>query len=151
MTDLAGTAKWPEFACEVVAELGVHAVLACPITAHGAAVGVLELYRHTPGPYALSAVESVRAIATALGPVILTELIPGSHVGRTAPPGRPAGKYRLARAHINVAVGMLSARLSVPIADAAAALRAHAYANSTSIASIAHGIVNRTTEVDFDT
>jgi hypothetical protein len=107
----------------VVAELGVHAVLACPITAHGAAVGVLELYRHTPGPYALSAVESVRAIATALGPVILTELIPGSHVGRTAPPGRPAGKYRLARAHINVAVGMLSARLSVPIADAAAALR----------------------------
>lgn len=124
----------------------MHAVLACPITAHGAAVGVLELHRHSPGQYALSAVESVRAIATALGPVILTELVPGSHIGRTAPPGRPAGNYRLARADINVAVP----RLSVPIADAAAALRAHAYANSTSIASVAHGIVNRTTDVDLD-
>lgn len=150
LTDPVGTAKWPVFASEVVAELGVHAVLACPITAHGAAVGVLELHRRTPGPYALAAVESARAIATALGPVILTELVPQAHLGGTTTPGRPAGNYRLARADINVAVGMLSTRLSVPIADAAAALRARAYANSTSIASIAHDIVNRTTDVDFD-
>ena len=150
LTDPAGTTKWPEFASEVVAELGVHAVLACPITAHGAAVGVLELHRRTPGPYALAAVESARAIATALGPVILTELVPGSHVGRTTTPGRPAGNYRLARADINVAVGMLSTRLSVPIADAAAVLRARAYAKSMSVASIAHDILNRATDVDFD-
>ncbi len=150
LTDPAGTARWSTFASDVVDELRVHAVLACPITAHGAAVGVLELHRRTPGPYTLAEVESARAIATALGPVILTELVPRPTQATPPAPARPAGNYRLARADINIAIGMLSTRLSVPVTDAAAALRAHAYAKSMSISSIAHGIVNRTTDVDLD-
>ncbi|MBX5332807.1 GAF and ANTAR domain-containing protein [Rhodococcus fascians] len=149
LTDPAGNQNWPTFASDVVAELGVHAVMACSISAHGAAVGVLELHRREPGPYTLAQVEAARAIATALGPVILTELVPGGSA-RTPSPGPPAGNYRLARADINVAIGMLSTRLSVPMTDAAASLRAHAYARSTSISSIAHDIVNRTTDLEFE-
>lgn len=148
LTDPAGTHHWPTFASDVVDELGAHALMALPITAHGAAVGVLELHRRTPGPFSLTQVEAARAIATALGPVILTELVP---VGpsRTPSPGPPAGNYRLARGDINVAIGMLATKLSVPMKDAAASLRAHAYAQSTSISSIAHDIVNRTSDFDF--
>ncbi|MFI8565480.1 GAF and ANTAR domain-containing protein [Rhodococcus sp. NPDC078407] len=149
LTDPAGTHRWPTFASDVVAELGAHSLMAVPITAHGAAVGVLELHRRTPGPYSLTQVEAARAIATALGPVILSELVPLGP-SRTPSPGPPAGNYRMARGDINVAIGMLSTRLSVPINDAAASLRAHAYARSTSISSIAHDIVNRTTDFDFD-
>ncbi|MDZ7931862.1 MAG: ANTAR domain-containing protein [Rhodococcus sp. (in: high G+C Gram-positive bacteria)] len=129
------------FAAEVVDELDVHALLACPITADGAALGVLELYRRAPGAFTSTQVEAALSAAAALGTTVLAELqiYDGDlDESRYRP---PQGSFRFARADVNVAIGILSVRLGVSVSDAAAVLRSHAYARSRSVSSIAHGIV----------
>ncbi|MGA9871340.1 MAG: GAF and ANTAR domain-containing protein [Rhodococcus sp. (in: high G+C Gram-positive bacteria)] len=148
LADTAATAKWPTFASEVVEELNVHTLLACPITVHGAALGVLELYRTEPAPFSTSQFDAARAIATALGPVLLTDLETNAGNDRAAGYPEPEGRYHFARGDVHAAIGMLAVRLDVPVDDAAAILRAHAYTQARSIASIANDIVHRRTDFE---
>lgn len=148
LTDAAATAKWPTFASAVVEELAVHTLLAYPITVYGAALGVLELYRRERGPFTESQFDAARAIATALGPILLTDLETDAGPLDASSYTHLEGRYRFARSDVHAAIGMLAARLDAPIADAAAILRAHAYAQSRSISSIAYDIVHRRIEFD---
>jgi AmiR/NasT family two-component response regulator len=52
-----------------------------------------------------------------------------------------------ARAEVHQATGMVIAQLRMPADDALAILRAHAYANDTTLADIAHQVVTR--QLDF--
>ena len=56
---------------------------------------------------------------------------------------RRQGNYQFARADVHTAIGVLSVRLDISIADAGARLRARAYIESRSISSLAHDIVHR--------
>lgn len=56
----------------------------------------------------------------------------------------PARATRFSREDVHTAIGMLAARLTIPIDDAAALLRGYAYAESASVTDVAHRIVQRT-------
>ena len=59
---VAGPARWPRFGAAVL-DAGVHAVFAFPLRVGAIRVGVLDLYRDTPGQ--LTAVELAEALAFA--------------------------------------------------------------------------------------
>lgn len=140
LADDSRTHRWPTFAADVVGELGVHALLACPITAGGAALGVLELYRRAPGVFTGAQFDAAISAAAALGTTVLAELqIYDGDLDKSGY-SPPQGSFRFARADVNVAIGILSVRLGVSIDNAAAILRAHAYTRSRSVSSIAHDI-----------
>ncbi len=151
VTDLSECeASWPAFASEVLTELGVRTLVACPITANGAAFGVLELYRRAPGPFTATQKHEATSRATALGSTVLTELetYTGSFEESANPV--PQGSYQLARKNVNIAIGMLAVRLHVPAGDAAAILRSHAYTHSRSISSIAYDVVYQGAAFELD-
>lgn len=143
LPDITTTALWPIFAAEVVDVLGVHGIFAFPIGADQARLGVLELHRHQPTPLSASEMEAAHTLATQLGSTILSEL--ETYQGDPANEGQPqlSGPYQWARTHINTAIGMTAARLNVPVTEASARLRARAYAESCSISTLAHDIIER--------
>lgn len=143
LDDASDTARWPAFASEVVGELDIRALLACPITVDGAALGVLELYRREAGGFSDAQIDAARTLADAVGITVLSEL--GTYSGPldASKYTQTEGKYRFARADVNTAIGMLSVRLNSSVADASAMLRARAYSDSRSICSIAYELVHR--------
>ena len=133
---------WPSFASEVLQELGVHGVFALPLFSGGASLGVLELYRRAPSALTESQIAAAQSAAAGLGEVVVPELAEGAwQVDETSSPP-PAGSFQYARSDINIAVGLLAARLHVPTADASARLRARAYADARSISSMSYDIVH---------
>lgn len=142
LADVAAVVRWPMFASEVLGELAVHAVHALPIVTGGARLGVLELYRHTPGPLSDSSFRAAQSVAEQLGTVVLGELenYHGSPRDHGSP--IPQGRHVWAREDISTAIGMTAVRLGVPAEDASAWLRARAYAHSCSISSLSRDIID---------
>jgi hypothetical protein len=141
--EVATVVRWPAFASEVLGELSVHGVFAFPIVAGRARLGVLELYRHAAQPLSDSHVDAAATLAEHLGSTILDEL--ETYQGSPDDDGSPVprGRHVWARADINAAIGMIAVRVGVPAEDASAWLRAHAYAQSRSVSSLAGDIVER--------
>jgi len=144
--DLVKTAaaRWPGFGPEAL-EAGIAAIFAFPLHVGAIRIGILDLYRDTPG---------------SLGPTVLAEalvyadaaLLVLLHLqGQVAPGG---GLHpQLAdpierRAEVHQATGVASVSAAVSLADALLLLRAHAYAAQRPVLEIAREVIAGTLRIE---
>jgi hypothetical protein len=124
--------RWPAYLPAVTA-LGVSAIFALPLGVTGVVLGVLDLYRTTPGPLPAEQLAAAGAYATAAGYALLnTEAL-------TADPGLTAQGWH--RDEIYQAVGFVIGQLSVNSDEALLLLRAHSYARNRDLDDVCHDVV----------
>ena len=136
MNDPAQTARWPVYAAAVAEQTGVRAIFALPLQWGAIDVGVLDLYRRTPG--ALSAAHMQDALSAADAATLLL-------LGLRIDTGDEQAWDRSwgGRAEIHQATGMVVAQLGISAADAFAWLRAHAFAEQRLLGDVARDVVAR--------
>ncbi|MEV6493542.1 GAF and ANTAR domain-containing protein [Actinoplanes sp. NPDC051633] len=124
--------RWPAYLPEVSA-LGVAAIFAVPVGVATLPLGVLDLYRTTPGPLrreqALTACRYADAAAHALFATASLRGEMGSGDGH--------------RDEVHQAVGFVMAQTRSDTHEALLRLRAHAYATERSLDDVCHDVVTR--------
>jgi hypothetical protein len=132
------TARWPGFGPAAVAA-GARALFAVPLQAGAIWVGVLSLYRATPG--ALSAEELADLLVLA---DIALQLTLDAAAGISGQPDyQPLEGLSGSRAEVYQATGMISVQLGVGLDEALTRLRAHAYASGSALGDVADDVVRR--------
>jgi GAF domain-containing protein len=135
------TARWPVFAAAVVEQSLVRALFALPLQWGAVNLGVLDMYRATPG--ALSAAQlndAVGAVDAAASKLL-------AH--RTDPGGRPAGSGGWLdhpvrhRAEIHQATGMVVVQLGISAADALARMRAYSFVHQRLLIDVSRDVIRR--------
>ena len=135
---LAGSSRWPRFAAAVI-EAGVRAVFAFPLRVGATRVGVLDLYRDTPGLLTKPDLVEALAFADAATEVVLHLQ---HHSGDGGAQPELIGPID-SRAEVHQATGMITIQLGVSLAEALLRLRAHAYASGRTVSAIAADVVDR--------
>src|SRR6476469_1176742 len=138
-----GSARWPRFGAAAL-EAGVHAMFAFPLRVGAIRVGVLDLYRDTPGP--LSALELADALAFAdAATVVVLHLQEHDEHGDvdTALTGPIESQ-----AHVHQATGMITIQLGISLAEALLRLPTHAYAARRTVSAVAADVVGRRLHFD---
>jgi hypothetical protein len=133
----AGSPRWPRFGAAAL-EAGVAAIFAFPLRVGAIRVGVLDLYRDTPGPLSAPDLADALAFTDAATVVVLDLQDHEAHSGSTALTG-PIDS----QAVVHQATGMITIQLGVNLADALLRLRAHAYATGQTVSTVATDVVNR--------
>ncbi|WP_165956563.1 GAF and ANTAR domain-containing protein [Kribbella antibiotica] len=137
--DLArAAARWPGFA-PAAAEAGIAAIFAFPLQVGAIRLGVLDLYRNTPGP--LDSLQLAEALnhATAAATILLDlqyDAVPGGLAPQLAD---AADNHR----EIHQATGIITVQASVGISEALLLLRARAYAEERPLRELAEDVVAR--------
>jgi GAF domain/ANTAR domain len=141
--DVATSERWPAFV-DLAISSGIGAVFAYPLSASGAAIGVLTLYQDDTG--ALSAGQHDDSVMIA---EILTEAL--LSLQDAAPDGVLAAELDDAvayRAQIHQASGMVSIQLGVSAHDALSVIRAYAFSHDMPVDQVAVAIVERRLRLD---
>jgi len=142
--DLATTAprRWPAFAGGALAA-GVAAVFAFPLRVGAIRVGVLDLYRDTPGTLAPAALREALSYADAATLLLLYLQT------RTPSDGSARSAVHLVddRAEVHQATGIVSVQAGVDLAEALVLLRARAYAAQRPVSDVARDVL--TGALDF--
>lgn len=146
--DLSGASddRWPWFA-PAAREAGARAMFALPVQVGAIRLGVLVLYRNTPGSLTTDQLNGARALAEAAS-ILLT----------LAEPGDQSAEQFLwvlndrsrFRAEVHQAVGVTMVHLGVAPRDALARVCAHAYASGRAIGHVADDIVARRLRLEPD-
>jgi hypothetical protein len=136
----AGPARWPRFGAAVLAA-GVRAIFAFPLRVGAIRVGVLDLYRDTPGHLTILELAEAAAFADAATVVVLHLQ---DHDSADAALAGPIDS----QAEVHQATGMITIQLGVSLAEALLRLRAHAYVSGRTVSAIAADVVNR--RIHFD-
>jgi hypothetical protein len=137
--------QWPAFAPAALGH-GVRAAFAFPLRMGAVHVGVLSLYRDTPGDLDgtdLRDAISLTFIATHLLLELEADLVSGMAPDRLA---EIVGH----RAHVHQATGMIAAQLEVDAGTALIRLRAFAWSRDRSIDDVAADVVARVLRFDDD-
>jgi hypothetical protein len=144
--------RWPVFAAAAL-RTPVRALFVLPVQAGAITVGVLDLYRDTPGmlePDELTG--ALRAADAAMWPLL--GLLDGGtgYAGVDGVP-RADGNGRqpvseLHRLEVYQATGMIVEQMQVSPKVALSALRAHAFAQGQTILEVAHEVVGRRLRFD---
>lgn len=134
----AGPPRWPRFGAAVL-DAGVHAVFAFPLRVGAIRVGVLDLYRDTPGQLTNPDLLDALAFADAATMVILHLQDHDEEDGADSPLTDPIDN----RAVVHQATGMITIQLGISLAEALLRLRAHAYASGRTVSAIAADVVDR--------
>ena len=154
------TARWPVFAGAVAERTEVSALFAWPLQWGAITIGVLDLYRITPGPLDDLQWRDAAAFADTAALMLLGR--------RTEPAGLPgdgagidgtgiAGAEADLGAHtdswldeaidyrveIHQATGMVLAQLGISATDALARMRAHAFSHQQLLIDVARDVVHR--------
>jgi transcriptional regulator with GAF, ATPase, and Fis domain len=129
---------WSAFAEAASRQTAAVVLVAVPMRAHTAVLGVLTLYRAAPGPLA-EPMDEVAFLGDALAAALLHGYASSSDLG-------DGGSWSN-RAEVHQATGMVVAQLAVDVRDALAILRAHAFALDRPLDEIAGAVVRR--EIDF--
>jgi len=133
------SSEWPLFAPAAVAE-GVAAVFAFPLHVGGIRLGVLDLYRDTPGGLIDGILSEALAYADAATAVLL-------HLQALSRPGGDLHPqltgFTADRAEIHQATGMISAQASVTLVDALLLLRARAYSTNRTMLAVSRDVLDR--------
>ena len=138
----ASPGRWPAFTQSAL-EAGARAVFAFPLQIGAIRVGILDLYRATPGPLSLTGFGYAVTLAhlAAQGVVALSAQAP--------PDGIPGDISDAAlRAEVHQATGMISVQLDVGIDEAFVRLQAHAYATGRRIGEVGDDVVGRRLRFD---
>jgi GAF domain/ANTAR domain len=137
-----GAERWPVFAHAAVA-LGASALFALPVRMGAVLVGVVDLYRTSPGalddPAMALAHELARSIAA---PAVKAAI---RSAGEDAPAESIATPAM--RREVHQAVGMILVQLEIDATSAFSQLRAHAFSSGRTVQDVAHDVVLRT--IDF--
>ncbi|BEL01854.1 GAF domain-containing protein [Actinoplanes sichuanensis] len=139
--DLAGEAmtRWPAYAPEAH-DRGVRAVFAFPLQVGAARLGVFDVFREHPGRLS----DQHLADALCFADVAVEYLLDRQRDAAEAP-GEPAPDDVTEavgnRAELFQAQGMVMVQIQGSITDAAARIRAYAYAENRSLGQVAHDIV----------
>jgi hypothetical protein len=130
------SAHWLAYAPAAHAQ-GVGAVFAFPLQVGAARLGVMDVYRHRPGPLS----DESLAQALTFAEVAVETLLDAQ--GNAVVGAAAEGLDRALDSHylIYQAQGMTMVDLGVPLADALARLRAQAYAHDRPLREIARDIV----------
>ena len=146
--DLTHTARWPVFAAAFVEQTDVRALFALPLQLGTVNVGVLDLYRDTPGPLLG---HELRDMVAATDTAML--LLLGSRTGtdpddvvrtdESREDGRREEGLWIDRAEVHQATGMVLVQLDIPPEDAFARLRAYAFAERRPLSEVARDVVGR--------
>jgi ANTAR domain len=141
--DLSGVPKgrWPAYT-PAAASLGVRSVFAFPLQMGAARLGVLDVYRRTPGGLAPAALGLALAFADLTVEALLGAQDAVGH-GTHARGRRAGGLDDVLDLHhvVYQAQGMTMVDLGVSLLDALARLRAHAFAEGRSLYDIAQDVV----------
>jgi len=136
--ELGRAARWPVFAPEAIG-LGAAAVFALPLQVGAARVGALTLYRDQPGPLGEGVLPDALAMAEVACEIIL-------RLQAQVPPGslnQVLDQLAAERTELYQATGMVVVQLDVGPEEAAAAIRARAYAADRPIGEVAADVVAR--------
>lgn len=145
--DLSRTAvaRWPGFGPAAL-EAGIAAIFAFPLQVGAIRIGILDLYRDTPGSLNPAAFAEALAYADAAVLVLM-------HLqGQISPAGgglHPALDPIENRAEVHQATGAISASAAVSLAEALLLLRAHAYAAQRPILDAAREVLAGTLRIHF--
>ncbi len=134
--DGATLARWPGFHA-AAAGLGVEAVFSFPLHVGAARLGALSLYRSEAGRLTRS--ELLRAFV--LADLAVEVLVDGSLPGQDGSVGTAMNQALDGHAHVYQAQGMVMVALGVPLSEALARMRAHAYAHDLTLATLSTAIV----------
>jgi hypothetical protein len=142
--DLAATAlrRWPAFADSALAA-GVAAVFAFPLRVGAIRVGVLDLYRDSPGVLTSGELADALSFADAATLLLLHEQTRGSDDGQQ---GNAPSVFD-DRAEVHQATGVISVQARVGLAEALLLLRARAYADQRPTGEVARDVLAGT--LDF--
>jgi hypothetical protein len=137
-------ARWPMFAAAVLEQTSVRALFALPLQWGPTNLGVLDLYRRTPGSLsqaqwrdALSAVE----VGSLMMLNVRTD--PDGDFDRTETQGWLDPALGNHRAEVHQATGMVLVQLGVSSTEALARLRAYAFAHQRLLIDVAQDVVGR--------
>jgi ANTAR domain/GAF domain len=129
--------RWPGYAPAAYAS-GVRAVFSFPLQIGAARLGMMDVFRGQEG--VLSKQEL--GIAITFAEVAVATLLDGKYRDQGAD-GDGFGDLLGPRTEVFQAQGMVMMQLGVPIADALAVIRAHAYAHNRRLSDVAADIVAR--------
>ena len=138
--------QWPAFAPAAVLA-GAQAVFALPLRVGATGVGVMDLYRNTPGELGGPTLADALVLAGAVVELILVETAARDDSDDPLPTGG-VGNHLLRRAAVHQATGMISVQAGVPVDDALARLRAYAYAAERDLDEVAADVVARRLRFD---
>ena len=137
--DIAGQ-HWPAFT-DAAHALGMGAAFAFPLQFGAIELGTLDLYRHAPGMLAGRAM----ADAAALADLITLALLGREQAHRGGQDWfSGVGSYH----DVNIATGMLAARLGVNLGDAFARLRGHAFLLDRTVLELSRDVIAHRIDVD---
>lgn len=122
-------------------ELGVRAVFAFPLQLGDVRLGVLDVYRETPGALTARAL----SLATTFAEVTFLDLL--DDMVETEDPDELVDSVAANRYEIFQAQGMVMVQLGVSATDALLRLRAHAFATGLPLAQIARDVIARRTAI----
>ena len=144
LTD-AAMLRWPGYA-PAIHDHGLRAVFAFPLQVGAARLGVLDVFRAEPGVLSDGQFRQALVFAEVAVSTLLDEQ------ERAAPGAAADGLDEVMgqRAEVYQAQGMVAVQLGVPLADALARLRAHAYAESRELGDVARDVVERRLTFDND-
>jgi hypothetical protein len=152
LTSATPTSRWPIFAADAE-QMGVHALFAFPIPDGQRPMGVLELYRRTPGSLATAEHASAMACAAAIAHRLASNW--NNHVARcggaekaieaAATTGAASSDptHPFTRTQIHIAGGMVAIQLGVNPDEGLDRLRAYSYTQGRRISSVAADIIAR--------
>lgn len=134
-----GVESWPMFGPAILdAEVG--AIFAIPLQVGAIRLGVLNLYRHTPG--LLDGDQLTETFAFAEAAVVLLLYLQDQIVGDRLSPQLVSPLD--SQPQIHQSTGMISVQAAVSLAEALILLRARAFADDRPILDVANDVISRT-------
>ncbi|GAA4483837.1 GAF and ANTAR domain-containing protein [Microbacterium panaciterrae] len=132
---------WPVFGAAAAAS-GAVALFAIPMVLGAVMIGVVDMYRASPGPLSTPEVARALALAALIGPAAMRL---ASQQGDESRPGDEHGPG--IRREVHQATGMILAQLGTSATEAFVRLQAYAFAHAQSVEYVAGEVVAR--RLDF--
>lgn len=146
--DLAATGpqRWPGFGPAAL-EAGIAAIFALPLQVGRIRLGVLDLYRDSPGPLSADQLTEALSYADAAANVLLSLQARQPQDGELHPDlVDPSANL----AEVHQATGMIAVQSAVGLAEALLLLRAHAYGNERNILAVAYDVLHHRLRFDVE-
>jgi hypothetical protein len=145
LRETVATARWPAFAAAVAERSSIGALFALPLQWGVINLGVLDLYRLSPGALPPDQWRDVQEAVDTAAAMMLTLHTDPDGLAEDAPEpplGLPDAPL-FGRAEVHQASGMVLAQMGVSAQDALARMRAHAFVTGRLLIDVADDIVAR--------
>lgn len=134
-------ARWPIFAAAAMQEVGPVWMCAAPIRAGSELIGVLTLHGPTTAQDSTTGRVPAKALPDSATVQFLADVVGAALFAAVDSQIEPRDSWT-ERARVHQAGGIVSSQLSLPIADALALLRAHAFTGGTSLVNAADQVLD---------